>query len=83
MTGYKKSTLERQSLSEIKMGRGTAICKKTVSKTANVGFLRTSVKLPYMPQEYTDYMTKCRRYEPPAVNLILHAYQSLIDPVRV
>ena len=27
MTGYKKSTLERQSLSEAKMGRGSVICK--------------------------------------------------------
>ena len=31
MIRYKKSTLERQSLSEVKMGRGSATCEKTVS----------------------------------------------------
>jgi len=29
--GYKKSILERQSLSKVKLGRVSAICKKTVS----------------------------------------------------
>ena len=35
MIGYKKSTLERKSLSEVKMNRGAAICKKISEKCSS------------------------------------------------
>ncbi|KAF3707385.1 hypothetical protein EXN66_Car000558 [Channa argus] len=33
MTGYKRSLVERQSLSNVKMGRGSPICDKLLLKS--------------------------------------------------
>ncbi len=44
MISYKRDVLERQSLSEVKMGRGSPICERERKKTVEY-FKNTNVKL--------------------------------------